>query len=79
MSTEKFSKNSTLWQLFADFWGMCQELWGVEDNDAYWNEVVTKTRKFAEKYNGYSFAERLASALVDELEHKSKNNRKSEL
>lgn len=75
MAATKFEKNSTLWHLFVDFWTICQELWKVEDNDAYWNEVVTKTRKFTEKYNGYEFAVRLASALIDELDCKHEGRR----
>ncbi len=70
MAYKKFGKGSELWLLFTDFWVMCQRLWIIEPTDEYWKEVKDETNAFVEKYKNYTIAFRLATALVDDLEHK---------
>lgn len=67
MASMKFGKGTELWQMFTDYWIMCQEVWVIEDSEDYWTQVVKETNAFTKKYNECRFAVRLASALIDEL------------
>lgn len=67
----KFAKGSEEWMLFMDFWELVQNLWGIEDTEAYWDSVRTATEAFAKKHG--EFGQRLAVALACELERRSKN------
>ena len=66
----KFSKGSEEWQMFMDYWALCQKFWNPEDNDDYWDAVVKETDAFYKKYNS-QFARSLALTLVEELERRS--------
>lgn len=66
----KFAKGSEEWMLFMDFWELVQNLWGIEDTEAYWDSVRTATEAFSEKHG--EFGQRLAVALACELERRSK-------
>lgn len=71
MASVKFSKGSEEWQMFMDYWVLCQKFWKSEENDAYWEDVVLETDLFYKKYHS-EFAKSLALTLVEELERKSK-------
>ncbi len=71
MAEVKFAKGSEEWQMFMDYWGLCQKHWNPEDNDAYWEDAVKDTDNFYKKYNS-QFARKLALVLIDELELKSR-------
>ena len=75
MASMKFGKDTVLWQMFTDYWSMCQRVWIREDNPDYWKQVVDETSTFAGKYKDYRFAARLATALVDELYAAEKEER----
>lgn len=72
MAEIKFAKGSEEWQLFIDYWELCQKYWRPEDNDDYWESVVKETDVFYKKYNS-QFARSLALTLVEELERRSCN------
>ena len=67
----KFAKGSEEWMLFMDFWELVQNLWGIEDAEAYWDSVRTATEAFSEKHG--EFGQQLAVALACELERRSIN------
>ncbi len=71
MAEVKFSKGTEEWELFQDYWNLCQSVWEIEDNDDYWQSVVDSTDRFYKKYQN-SFARGLALVLVNELERRSK-------
>lgn len=71
MAKKKFLKGSEEWVMFMDYWTLCQELWGIEDTEAYWQEVADKVETFRKKHPG-SFARRLTNALLDELMERSR-------
>lgn len=63
-------KGSEEWQMFQDFWKLAQDLWIPEDTEEYWQEVMSRTNEFHEKYKTpYSkhFAVGFVSALDEEL------------
>ena len=35
MASVKFSKGSEEWQMFIDYWNLCQKHWQVESTDEY--------------------------------------------
>lgn len=74
MAEVKFAKGTEEWELFRDYWNLCQSVWKIENNDDYWQDVVDLTDKFYKKYQS-RFARELALALVCELERKSKENK----
>ena len=74
MAWKKFEKGSEEWQMFMDYWALCQKYWEPDDNDDYWESVVKETDVFYRKYNS-EFAKSLALTLVNELERKSRSRK----
>ena len=70
MAAVKFTKGSEEWQMFMDYWDLCQKYWKPENNDNYWQRVIDDTDKFYKKYKT-NFTRGLVNVLVDELEHKN--------
>lgn len=69
MAEVKFLKGSEEWQMFMDYWALCQKYWKPEDNDAYWESLTSAVDDFWKKYNTM-FARELALGLVNEAERK---------
>lgn len=67
---QKFEKNSSEFRMFGDFWKLCQSVWNVEDDDDYWEKVVRWTGVFSKRYESIGLAEKLAAALLSDLEEK---------
>ncbi len=76
MASQKFAKGSEEWQMFMDFWALCQNHWKPEKSDEYWDEVVYKVDEFVKKYGSTAFARGIGLALVNELEAKAKSPKK---
>lgn len=70
MAAIKFNKGSEEWQMFMDYWDLCQRYWKPEDSDEYWQGVIDDTDRFYKKYNN-NFTRGLVDVLVYELEHKN--------
>ena len=66
-----FGKGSEEWQMFADYWKLCQELWEPENTDEYWENVIKMTDLFYKKYKT-PFAKDLTVALVNDLDRRVK-------
>lgn len=65
MAAVKFQKGSEEWQMFMDFWNLCQSHWQTEENDAYWEKLIQDASAFADKYDRCEFANRIAIAFVE--------------
>lgn len=72
MSQVKFNKGSEEWQMFVDYWNLCQKYWQIESNDDYWQELIYAIDDFIKKYKDIPFAYRLAMAFADTKEEESK-------
>lgn len=70
MSEVKFYKGSEEWQMFMDYWNLCQKYWDPEDNDAYWESLISEADSFYKKYET-DFARNLVDAFVVSLDKKS--------
>lgn len=68
----KFNKGSKEWQMFVDFWNMCQKYWEIEDNDNYWQGLVDDAECFTEKYKEIDLSVKLAMAFIETCEAKNK-------
>lgn len=77
MANVKFEKGSEEWQMFTDFWVLCQQYWKIEDNDEYWEQSINAEEDFCKKYKGNNgfFARKLANALADTLAEKEKERK----
>ena len=71
MGEVKFKKGSEEWQMFMDYWALCQKYWNPDETDSYWESLIKDTDGFYKKYNT-DFSKSLALALVNEAERKSK-------
>lgn len=71
MAEKKFSKGSEEWQMFQDYWKLCQKLWILEESDEYWEQVIKLSQEFHEKYNTV-FSKHAAIALINSLDEKYK-------
>ncbi len=74
MSEVKFEKGSEEWNMFNEFWKMCQTYWIPQDGDEYWNQLTRSAKDFYKKYNS-PFAMKLSILLLEECERKDKINR----
>lgn len=72
MAKKKFVKGSEEWQMFMDFWSLCQEFWEPEDNDEWWTLVIKSAEDFSKKYGNKGLARVLAVAFIGYLEEKAK-------
>lgn len=71
MAGVKFAKGSEEWQMFIDFWNLCQKYWIPEEKESYWKSLVSDAEEFIKKYNS-DFARELAMVLMAEMEMKYK-------
>ena len=70
MAEVKFSKGSEEWQMFMDYWALCQKYWEPEETDEWWEEALGKIDELSKKYGSTVFIRGLCMALVNELEVK---------
>lgn len=74
MVAVKFAKESQEFKMFADYWNMCQKYWNIKDtDDKEWEQLVYDMQVFCETYTEISLARKLASALLDDLEKRCKD------
>lgn len=72
MSAVKFDKKSVEWQMFVDYWNICQEYWIPCDNDEYWQGLLDIMNVFMEKYKNVPLSQKLALAFIESQELKNK-------
>ena len=73
MPNTKFEKNSQEWNMFKDYYRLCEQYWQIEQgNDEYWENFVKDIEDFHKKYESISLSKRIVLALVEDLEEKSK-------
>lgn len=73
MAKAKFEKNSEIWNMFMEFWKLCQDYWWLEDTEEWWDEVGAATKKFSLDYGNRIFPRMLAAALIGHLEEQKKH------
>ena len=74
MAEVKFEKGSKEWEMFMDFWKMCQKHWIPDETEEYWIALSNDINDFYKKHNT-SFAKRLYWALHQEMEQKMKDRK----
>lgn len=79
MAEVKFAKGSEEWQMFMDYWALCQKYWEPEESDEWWEEALGKIDELSKKYGSTVFIRGLCMALVNELELKAKSRKKGVL
>ena len=72
MAEVKFEKGSEEWEMFMDFWKMCQKHWIPDETEEYWIALADDINEFYKKHKT-SFAKRLYWALHQEMEQKMKD------
>ena len=72
MAAQKFEKGSEEWQMFMEFWQMCQTYYIPEETDEYWDGVMESGNNFLKKYKT-PFANGLFWAFFNEMERKMKD------
>lgn len=75
MAAVKFGKGSNEWQMFVDFWNICQDYWEPEDTDEYWEKVIDRMNFFTNKYK-LEFATKMANAFIESQEKILKEKKK---
>ena len=76
MAEVKFIKGSEEWQMFMDYWALCQKYWEPEETDEWWEEALGKIDELSKKYGSTVFIRGLCMALVNELEVKHVSEKK---
>ena len=72
MAAQRFEKGSEEWQMFMDFWQLCQKYYLPEETEEYWQSVIDDGNVFIKKYNT-PFARGLFMAFHMEIERKMKD------
>lgn len=72
MASVKFNQGSEEWQMFQDFWRLCQAVWIPEEASEYWEDALEKIDIFWRKYDT-GFSRALAGVLVNELDRRYKS------
>lgn len=74
---KKFEKGTIEYQMFLDYWNLCQKYWipepkNSENYDLWWEEhVIKETDEFVRRHNNHPFAAYLVVALVSYLGEKT--------
>ena len=76
MAEVKFDKGSEEWQMFVEYWQMCQKFWEPEVTEEYWQQLVKAMNDFYEKFKNIPLARKLAVAFGDTQDEKFNINRK---
>lgn len=76
MAGKKIVKGSEEWQMFQDFWRLCQDIWEPEDADEYWQYVISETDKFYQKYHT-PYALEFAKGITNALDKVHKERKKA--
>lgn len=74
MGAQKFEKGSEEWQMFMDYWELCQKHWIPDDTDEYWQGLIDGINAFYKKHNT-PFARGLYYALHCEIERRAGEGR----
>lgn len=72
MAEVKFEKGSIEWQMFQDYYKICQKRWLPEKTETYWNELRDDVCRFSTSYGQVELAKHLMVALFDAMEEKLK-------
>ena len=75
MASVKFSKGSEEWQMFIDYWNLCQKHWQVESTDEYWENLIDDCNEFCEKYKDYKLSREIARGFCNAQEKNLKESR----
>ena len=67
---KELKKGDIEYEMFNDYWQIMKQYNIPEDNDEYWERLITETDVFYEKYKT-DFSRSLAMALVNETERKN--------
>lgn len=75
MASVKFGEDSREFLMLQEYWGLMKKYWIPENNDAYWDELISETDQFAKRHENEKFARDLIMALIGELERKAKEKK----
>lgn len=65
-------KETIEFQIFTDVWNFFKKFYEVEDDDAFWDELIEESNQIAVKYGNNKFANDLLIATIKELERRLK-------
>lgn len=68
MGEVRFSKGTEEWEVFTEFWNLCQKYWIPESTDSWWDEALGKIDTFSKKNGQTEFVRGLCMALINHLE-----------
>lgn len=72
MASVKFQKGSKEWNMFRDYWNLCQKFWIPEDSEEYWNLVLKESIEFKKKYESLPLANEIRLVLLEHLFREAK-------
>lgn len=72
MASKRFEKGSKEWELFTDFWALCQKYWVPEEDEGYWRSLINDAGELSKKFKDRPFPSDLIKALLTETERKYK-------
>ena len=74
MASKKFQKGSMEFEMFTEYWKLCQKHWIPEDKDKYWEALIQDITDFERKYGMTGLARKLGNALARDIEERYKSN-----
>ena len=76
MASVKFQKGSKEWDMFRDYWNLCQKFWIPEDREEYWKLVLKESIEFKKKYESLPLANEIRLVLLEHLFREFRNKKK---
>jgi len=78
MAALKFEKGSDKWNMFMEYWRICQSYWIPEESDEWWQEIINIVNEFSKKYGKDDlFVRGLCNSFMDGLKQRFEEQRKT--
>lgn len=77
----KTLKGTTAFEMFGNFFKICQEYWTVEpnENEQYWEELFKAVAWFLDRYKEEPFAYRMIMSFLEWKEEENRNEIKQKI
>lgn len=75
MASKNIQKGSEEFQMFKDFWELCQKYWDPEGSDEYWENAMKDVDAFHKKYKT-PYSKHFSIGLLNALEEIERERRK---
>lgn len=74
MASKKIASGSEEFMMFNEFWKLYQKYYEPEDNDQYWDDLISDINEFHAKYQEFPMSIEMALGLICCFEAKGRGD-----